>query len=122
MIEKEEYVSWEFGALCSPSKPELQQVLNHDIYPNVFGPDSMDSYPGFNQDWFFFGDVQTTIDRRKESLETKLAKAICNMCDVKNSCLEDALSDPDSDGIRGGLTSGERRTLLGSQISISIPA
>lgn len=49
--------------------------------------------------WFGFGDGTT-----------KEAKAICNVCPVKEDCLEDALAQPSTSdfGIRGGTSARER--------------
>ncbi|MFJ6101857.1 WhiB family transcriptional regulator [Streptomyces sp. NPDC092359] len=39
------------------------------------------------------------------------AKALCNQCPVRRTCLDAALEGGDSDGIRGGLTEEEREPL-----------
>jgi WhiB family redox-sensing transcriptional regulator len=43
------------------------------------------------------------------------AKAICARCPVQAACLADALERGDSDGIRGGHTPEERRSLVRHQ-------
>jgi WhiB family transcriptional regulator, redox-sensing transcriptional regulator len=42
---------------------------------------------------------------------TRIAKAICAACDVRQQCLEYALTNKEPDGIWGGLTVTERRRL-----------
>ncbi|WP_406336390.1 WhiB family transcriptional regulator [Streptomyces zaomyceticus] len=39
------------------------------------------------------------------------AKALCNQCPVRRTCLDAALEGSDANGIRGGLTEEERRPL-----------
>ncbi|MDG9701715.1 WhiB family transcriptional regulator [Streptomyces sp. DH37] len=43
------------------------------------------------------------------------AKRICGRCEVKDSCLDDALATGDDHGIRAGLTARERRKLRRQQ-------
>lgn len=42
---------------------------------------------------------------------SRKAKAVCARCPVRESCLEDALSVPDTQGIWGGLDQYERHML-----------
>lgn len=44
--------------------------------------------------------------------EIKIAKTICNKCDVRRSCLITALKNKESFGVWGGHTSFERRAAL----------
>lgn len=41
----------------------------------------------------------------------KAAKAVCNACEVRVECLEDALEKKDRFGVAGGLSERERRKL-----------
>ena len=41
--------------------------------------------------------------------KVKVAKALCNQCPIIEKCLEEALSQDDSQGIWGGMTEKERR-------------
>jgi len=40
------------------------------------------------------------------------AKAICDLCPVREPCLEYAISAREKDGVWGGLTARERRRLV----------
>lgn len=40
------------------------------------------------------------------------AKAICEQCPVRESCLEYAISARENDGVWGGMTARERRRLI----------
>lgn len=44
--------------------------------------------------------------------EAQQAKAICQRCPVQGSCLQYALAEGEREGIWGGTTPGERRSLL----------
>ncbi|MCZ2261384.1 WhiB family transcriptional regulator [Isoptericola sp. QY 916] len=50
-------------------------------------------------------------DSAAEQDRVAQAKAVCASCDVRARCLEVALSNGESDGIFGGLTEDERRSL-----------
>jgi len=65
---------------------------------------------GVGCDLFFappYPEVESSGDRRKREAS---AKVMCAKCEVKAPCLQEALVHND-DGIRGGLTVGERRRL-----------
>ena len=59
----------------------------------------------------FFGldDNETPVERRVREEE---AKRVCIRCDVRDQCLEYALSTREPYGIWGGLTEIERRSRL----------
>lgn len=44
--------------------------------------------------------------------EAEEAKAICGTCNVRQLCLEQAITQRERDGIWGGLTERERRRLI----------
>lgn len=44
--------------------------------------------------------------------QVRLAKAVCERCDVRRQCLEDAIRRQVRDGIWGGMTDVERRRLV----------
>ncbi len=44
--------------------------------------------------------------------QIRRAKEVCRICSVRISCLEYAIVHSEEDGIWGGMTSDERRTLL----------
>ena len=44
--------------------------------------------------------------------EADVAKAICNVCSVRQTCLEYALTNRERDGVWGGATEKERRRIL----------
>ncbi|MGX1248614.1 hypothetical protein RKD48_001125 [Streptomyces ambofaciens] len=46
------------------------------------------------------------------SLQIEKAKAVCRRCPVAEACLAYAFNHPVNDGIFGGLTAGERRTIV----------
>jgi WhiB family redox-sensing transcriptional regulator len=43
--------------------------------------------------------------------QTRMAKRVCDMCDVKNQCLQYALDNNEDSGVWGGLSEDERRLL-----------
>lgn len=45
------------------------------------------------------------------ALQVEQAKAVCRRCPVAEACLRYALTNPTNDGIFGGLTAGERRSI-----------
>ena len=44
--------------------------------------------------------------------EADVAKSICNVCSVRQPCLEYALGNRERDGVWGGATERERRRIL----------
>lgn len=48
------------------------------------------------------------------------AKTVCRGCPVREACLDWAMTHPDTHGIWGGLTEGERRTLRRQDTGITI--
>jgi WhiB family redox-sensing transcriptional regulator len=44
--------------------------------------------------------------------EADVAKAICNVCAIRQACLEHALGSRERDGIWGGATEKERRRII----------
>ena len=48
----------------------------------------------------------------KRGQSTKKAKAVCEKCVVKTDCLEDAIVRREPAGIRGGLSTRERQTII----------
>jgi WhiB family redox-sensing transcriptional regulator len=44
--------------------------------------------------------------------EAEVAKAVCEVCPVRQPCLEYALSSRERDGVWGGATEKERRRIL----------
>jgi len=59
----------------------------------------------------FFPIVETK--RCRPSQQSQIAIAICGGCAVRAECLEKALTTHEEFGIWGGLTSDQRRALLG---------
>lgn len=49
----------------------------------------------------------TADDQRENGLHTAID--VCNSCPVRKECLDDAVRDPSTLGIRGGLTTSQRR-------------
>lgn len=47
--------------------------------------------------------------------EVRAAKAVCYMCPVQASCLEDAIARKDHWGVYGGMTAPERERLRRSR-------
>lgn len=62
----------------------------------------------------FFADHQG--DRH-----SRLAKAVCATCGVREPCLEYALRDPGLDGVWGGLTARERGALRSGRDIVTRP-
>jgi WhiB family transcriptional regulator, redox-sensing transcriptional regulator len=58
---------------------------------------------------FYDGD-----DAKKENPKRQLAKAFCEMCPVRQECLEEAIQVKEK-GIWGGMTTKERRRLVASR-------
>lgn len=48
---------------------------------------------------------------KDDSKEIVNAKKICNQCEIKNDCLNFALSNDEPDGVWGGLSHRERKKL-----------
>lgn len=57
------------------------------------------------------GSANPKIFQAQRGAAAERAKAWCRACPVAAECLESALVSEDTDGIRGGLTPGERRRL-----------
>jgi WhiB family redox-sensing transcriptional regulator len=58
----------------------------------------------------FFSDEEK--DWGQKMTDTYAAKRLCSGCPVKLECLQYALAAPERDGVWGGLSTGERKTLL----------
>jgi WhiB family redox-sensing transcriptional regulator len=54
--------------------------------------------------------------------EAEEAKAICAMCEVRQLCLEFAITEGERFGIWGGLTTQERRSLVAKRRKAQIAA
>lgn len=53
------------------------------------------------------------FERKEEKLEReRRAKAICQMCSVKSSCLDYAIAIREQHGIWGGLNESERKVMF----------
>lgn len=46
-----------------------------------------------------------------DSVGIELARDVCNVCPVRQACLDEALARNESFGIWGGMTTGERREM-----------
>jgi len=56
-------------------------------------------------------DPEIFFPEPDETGKIAAAKSLCGQCPVRRTCLDAALENGDSDGIRGGLTEEERRPL-----------
>ncbi|MFJ3901519.1 WhiB family transcriptional regulator [Streptomyces sp. NPDC090025] len=56
-------------------------------------------------------DPEIFFPEPDETDKITAAKALCNQCPVRRTCLDAALEGGDADGIRGGLTEEERQPL-----------
>lgn len=61
-----------------------------------------------NPDAFFAEDSDNTV---VEAEQRRIAKALCEMCPIKNECLAYALDAGEEYGIWGGFTSYQRREM-----------
>lgn len=62
---------------------------------------------------FFPEESRSTI---LVQIETKWAKAVCNICPVQTECLKWALETQEPDGIWGGKTADERKRILSGKV------
>lgn len=56
-------------------------------------------------------DVEIFFPEDDEA-EAEAAKAVCEMCPVRQACLEHALAHREREGVWGGATERERRRIL----------
>lgn len=66
-------------------------------------------------EWRLYAQCQGMPHERffpKRGESTRKAKEICAECVVKNDCLEDAIRRREPAGIRGGLSTRERQTVI----------
>lgn len=75
--------------------------------------------------WYLHGacrnsdlDTEHWFHHNPASPTSRKAKAICKACPVREKCLQDALSVPDTHGIWGGLDQYERSRLSTSARSL----
>jgi WhiB family redox-sensing transcriptional regulator len=61
---------------------------------------------GMDTGWWF--------PERGDTFSGQVALTICRTCPVRAECLAEAMALGDVEGIRGGLTAGERRALSDS--------
>jgi WhiB family redox-sensing transcriptional regulator len=57
-------------------------------------------------------DVEIFYPETDEDGEAEAAKAVCEVCPVRQACLEHALAHREREGIWGGATERERRRIL----------
>jgi len=57
-------------------------------------------------------DVEIFFPENDDDAEVEAAKAVCQLCPVRQACLEHALSYREHEGIWGGATERERRRIL----------
>jgi WhiB family redox-sensing transcriptional regulator len=57
-------------------------------------------------------DPQAFHPAEEDDAAAAEAKAICDLCPVREPCLEYAISAREKDGVWGGLTARERRRLI----------
>jgi WhiB family transcriptional regulator, redox-sensing transcriptional regulator len=85
----------------------MQQLHKHDTWHEraaCRGPQSVIFFP------------PSTFERREDKDEREInAKGICSGCSVRQPCLQYAIDIREQHGIWGGLTEGERRSLLARQ-------
>ena len=65
--------------------------------------------PWVDGEWFF---VESTHMSKTNYSKIRQAKRVCDLCVVAEDCLEGAMSRKESQGIWGGTTPGERRSLV----------
>lgn len=57
-------------------------------------------------------DPETFFPLDGDSLGQEAAKAICMGCEVRSTCLEEAMDHRELEGVRGGTTGQERRRMF----------
>lgn len=57
-------------------------------------------------------DVSIFYPETDDDVEAEAAKAVCDVCPVREACLEHALAQREREGIWGGATERERRRIL----------
>lgn len=58
------------------------------------------------------GEPLTDIFFSEEEDEIAMAKQVCSACGIRALCLETALANKEPEGVWGGLSAAERRSLL----------
>ena len=77
-------------------------------------PEWMDRAACAGMPWgfFFAEDFERPAKAAKRAEDHLIGLGVCVNCPVREDCLEEAISDPNLDyGIRGGLTSQQRRAI-----------
>ncbi|KJF16118.1 MULTISPECIES: WhiB family transcriptional regulator [Acidithrix] len=64
--------------------------------------------------------VRPSLFYPEDELEERKAKAICNLCRVKDRCLEFALASGESEGVWGGLNTRQRRRLARARRELKV--
>lgn len=67
---------------------------------------------GMDVNIFFTQGEQCDNPGKRQQAKIKLATAVCARCVIRDECLQEAIDLGENLGIRGGLTSAERRKLL----------
>ncbi len=57
-------------------------------------------------------DVEIFFPESDDDAEAEGAKAVCEVCPVRQACLEHALAHREREGVWGGATERERRRIL----------
>ena len=57
-------------------------------------------------------DVEIFFPETDDDADTEAAKAVCEVCPVRQACLEHALAQREREGVWGGTTERERRRIL----------
>jgi len=57
-------------------------------------------------------DVEIFYPDSDDDADAEPAKAVCEMCPVRQACLEHALANREREGVWGGATERERRRIL----------
>lgn len=57
-------------------------------------------------------DVEIFFPETDDDAEAEAAKAVCEVCPVRQACLEHALAYREREGVWGGTTERERRRIL----------
>ena len=87
-------MSWTDEAECLGYKYEI-------FFPIIIDEDGEEWFDD-GTIWEAYGDTSSFYDE---------ARSICNVCPVKEECLEDAMISKERYGMRGGLTPIERRRI-----------